>query len=153
MWVGVGEGLLRKVMPTAQVGLFPPTLSEGENVGSPLRTGRGREKPECTQSKTSPQMAKGHEASGTKVQQYFLRKPFYGVAFTLYVVCVLPWRRKWQPTPVFLPGELQGQGSLVGCRHGVAQSRAQLKRLSSSSSSSSSFFFFFSPCLRMAYTQ
>ena len=26
------------------------------------------------------------------------------------------WRRKWQATPVFLPGESQGQGSLVGCR-------------------------------------
>ena len=26
-----------------------------------------------------------------------------------------PRRRKWQPTPVFLPGESQGQGSLVGC--------------------------------------
>ena len=28
----------------------------------------------------------------------------------------MPWRRKWQPTPVFLPGESQGWGSLVGCR-------------------------------------
>ena len=27
----------------------------------------------------------------------------------------LHWRRKWQPTPVFLPGESQGPGSLVGC--------------------------------------
>ena len=26
------------------------------------------------------------------------------------------WRRTWQPTPVFLPGESQGWGSLVGCR-------------------------------------
>ena len=26
------------------------------------------------------------------------------------------WRRKWQPTPVFLPGESQGWRSLVGCR-------------------------------------
>ena len=26
------------------------------------------------------------------------------------------WRRQWQPTPVFLPGESQGRGSLVGCR-------------------------------------
>ena len=26
------------------------------------------------------------------------------------------WRRKWQPTPVLLPGESQGRGSLVGCR-------------------------------------
>ena len=25
------------------------------------------------------------------------------------------WRRKWQPTPVFLPGESQGWQSLVGC--------------------------------------
>ena len=25
-------------------------------------------------------------------------------------------RRKWQPTPIFLPGESQGQRSLVGCR-------------------------------------
>ena len=26
----------------------------------------------------------------------------------------IPWRRKWQPTPVFLPGEFNGQRSLVG---------------------------------------
>ena len=26
------------------------------------------------------------------------------------------WRRKWQPTSVFLPGESQGWGSLLGCR-------------------------------------
>ena len=26
----------------------------------------------------------------------------------------IPWRRKWQPTPVFLPGESHGQSSLVG---------------------------------------
>jgi len=25
------------------------------------------------------------------------------------------WRRKWQPTPVLLPGEFRGQRSLVGC--------------------------------------
>ena len=25
------------------------------------------------------------------------------------------WRRKWQPTPVFLPEESQGQRSLMGC--------------------------------------
>ena len=27
----------------------------------------------------------------------------------------MDWRRKWQPIPVFLPGESQGQRSLVGC--------------------------------------
>ena len=27
----------------------------------------------------------------------------------------IPWRRAWQPTPVFLPGESHGQRNLVGC--------------------------------------
>ena len=50
------------------------------------------------------------------------------------------WRRQWQPTPVFLPGESQGQRGLVGChlpgrqesdrgrtQSGVAQSQTRLK--------------------------
>ena len=45
------------------------------------------------------------------------------------------WRRKWQPTPVFLPGESQGWGNLVGAVYGVVQSQTRLKRLNSSSSS------------------
>ena len=36
-----------------------------------------------------------------------------GFAFTFHFH---HWRRKRQPTPVFLPGESQGWGSLVGCR-------------------------------------
>ena len=35
------------------------------------------------------------------------------------------WRRKWQPTPVFLPGESQGWGSVVAAVYGVAQSRTE----------------------------
>ena len=34
---------------------------------------------------------------------------------SLSVFTFMYWRRKWQPTPVFLPGESQGQGSLVNC--------------------------------------
>ena len=37
-------------------------------------------------------------------------------ATSLSLSTFMHWRRKWQPTPVFLPGESQGQGSLVGCR-------------------------------------
>ena len=36
-------------------------------------------------------------------------------ATSLSLFTYMYWRRKWQPTPVFLPGESQGQGSLVGC--------------------------------------
>ena len=35
---------------------------------------------------------------------------------SLSLFTFLPWKRKWQATPVFLPGESQGWGSLVGCR-------------------------------------
>ena len=35
----------------------------------------------------------------------------------------IPWRRAWQPTPVFLPGESHGQRSLEGYSHGVAESQ------------------------------
>ena len=36
-------------------------------------------------------------------------------ATSLSLFTSMHWRRKWQPTPVFLPGESQGRGSLVGC--------------------------------------
>ena len=37
-------------------------------------------------------------------------------ATSLSLFTFMHWKRKWQPTPVFLPGESQGRGSLVGCR-------------------------------------
>ena len=37
-------------------------------------------------------------------------------ATSLSLSTFMHWRRKWQPTPVFLPGESQGQRSLAGCR-------------------------------------
>ena len=36
-------------------------------------------------------------------------------SFSLSLFTFMHWRRKWQPTPVFLAGEFQGPGSLVGC--------------------------------------
>ena len=37
-------------------------------------------------------------------------------ATSLSLFTFMHWRRKWQPTPVFLPGESRGQRTLVGCR-------------------------------------
>ena len=34
---------------------------------------------------------------------------------SLSLFTLMYWRRQWQPTPVFFPGESQGQRSLVGC--------------------------------------
>ena len=42
----------------------------------------------------------------------------------------IPWRRKWQPTPVFLLGEFHGQRNLVGYSHVISKSWTRLKQLS-----------------------
>ena len=38
----------------------------------------------------------------------------------------IPWRRKWQPTPVFLPGKSHGGGAWGVIVHGVTKSQTQL---------------------------
>ena len=59
-------------------------------------------------------------------QAYWLRKQFY---------TFMHWRRKWQPTPVFLLENPRDGGAWWAAIYGVTQSRKRLKRLSSSSSS------------------
>ena len=69
------------------------------------------------------------------LQSMGLRRVWHDWATSLSLFTFMHWRRKWQPTSVFLLGESQGWGSLVGCLvYGVAQSQTRLKRLSSSSS-------------------
>ena len=69
------------------------------------------------------------EGDGTPLQYSCLENPMDGGAWRAAVHGVaksrtrlsdftftfMHWRRKWQPAPVFLPGESQGRGSLVGC--------------------------------------
>ena len=43
------------------------------------------------------------------------RRVGYDWTTSLSLFTFMHWRRKWQPTPVFLPGESQGWGSLMGC--------------------------------------
>ena len=89
------------------------------------------------------------EGDGTPLQYSCLENPMDGGACelqsmgsqrvghdwatSLLIFIFMHWRRTWQPTPVFLPGESQGRGSLWAAIYGVAQSRTRLKRLSSSS--------------------
>ena len=39
---------------------------------------------------------------------------------------IIPWRRKWQPTPVFLPEKFHGQRSLWATVHGVTENQTRL---------------------------
>ena len=51
-----------------------------------------------------------------RLQSMGSRRVGHGWATSLSLFTFMHWRRKWQPTPVFLPGESQGRGSLMGCR-------------------------------------
>ena len=57
----------------------------------------------------------------------------YDWASSLSLFTFMHWRRKWQPIPVFLPGESQGRGSLVGCHLWGRTELDMMKRFSSSS--------------------
>ena len=58
----------------------------------------------------------------------------YDRSTSLSLFTFMHWRRKWQPTPVFLPGESQGRGSLVGYRLWVLTESDTTEVTSSSSS-------------------
>ena len=88
------------------------------------------------------------DGNGTPLQYSCLENPMDGGAWWLQSVgwlrvrhnwatslslfTFMHWRRKWQPTTVFLPGESQGWGSWWAGVYGVAQSWTRLKWLSSS---------------------
>ena len=55
-------------------------------------------------------------------------------ATSLSLFTFMHWRRKWQPTPVFLPGEPRNGGTWWAAVYEVAQSQTRLKWLSSRSS-------------------
>ena len=55
-----------------------------------------------------------------------------GHDWTTSLFSFMNWRRKWQPTPVFLPGESQGWEAWWAAVYAVTQSQTRLKRLSSS---------------------
>ena len=75
-------------------------------------------------------LEKTREGNGTPLQYSCLENPMDGRAWWAavhgvaksqtwlsdFIFTFMHWRRKWQPTPVFLHGESQGWGSLVGCR-------------------------------------
>ena len=74
-----------------------------------------------------------------RLQSMGLWRVWHNWVTSLSLFTFTHWRRKWQPTPVFLPGESQGRGSLVGCRlwgrtrlkwlSSMAESQEQLKSL------------------------
>ena len=68
-----------------------------------------------------------------RLQSMGSRRVVLDCAISLSLFTFMRWRRQWQPTPVFLPGESQGRGGAWWAAvYGVAQSWTRLKRLGSS---------------------
>ena len=73
-----------------------------------------REKAMATHSSTLAWKILWMEEPG-RLQSMGLQRVGHDRVTSLLLVTFMHWRRKWQPTPVFLPGESQGRGSLMGC--------------------------------------
>ena len=56
------------------------------------------------------------------LESFFHLNVSYELMSRAVVAGKIPRKRKWQPTPGFLPGESHGQRSLVGCSRVVAKS-------------------------------
>ena len=86
------------------------------------------------------------QAYSTVIQRLHLSPSLSGPRFDPWIGKI-PWRRKWQPTPVFLPGESHGQRSLMGYSprgRKESDTTEQLLSLSLSLSLSMYSFFWFS---------
>ena len=72
------------------------------------------EKAMATHSSTLAWKIKWTEELG-RLQSMGSRRVGHDWATSLSLFTFMHWRKKWQPTPVFLPGESQRRGNLVGC--------------------------------------
>ena len=77
-------------------------------------------------------LGKSHAEEPGRLQSMGSWRVRHDWATSLSLFTFMHWRRKWQPTPVLLPGESQGRGAWWAAIYGVAQSRTQVRRLSSS---------------------
>ena len=113
--VGVFGELLREASNKCSLQLYESHLQEClgvRRVGRPCY--RELEKAMAPHSSTLAWKIPWMEGPGRLQSMGSLRVGHDWVT-SLSLFTFMHWRRKWQPTPVFLPGESQGWGSLVGC--------------------------------------
>ena len=91
---------------------FPADITLSGHVWGPV--GRPVEKAMAPHSSTLAWKIPWTEEPG-RLQSMGSLRVGHDWATSLWLFTFMYWRRKWQPTPVFLPGEFQRRGSLVGC--------------------------------------
>ena len=91
---------------------LPPAVFKGLSIKGPPHP--HREKAMAPHSSTLTWKTPWMEEPG-RLQSKGSRRVRHDLVTSLSLFTFMHWRRKWQPTPVFLPGESHGRRSLVGC--------------------------------------
>ena len=99
--IGPALGIVLSLDNSANLNCWELILNGGEGNGNPLQSS-------CLENPWT-------EGPGGLQSKGSLRV-WHNWATSLSLFTFMHWRRKWQPTLVFLPGESQGWWSLVGCR-------------------------------------
>ena len=107
LWINLGKR--ESVISDNDVAIFSLQLSAISKL-----LGSGMEKAMAPHSSTLAWKIPWVEEPG-RLQSMGSLRVRHDWATSLWLFTFMHWRRKWQPTPVFLPGESQGRGSLVGC--------------------------------------
>ena len=112
-----GDFPLKKSRGSGEIKKFKMHIEprQSRRQGNPQYSCQKVEKAMAPHSSTLAWKISGTEEPGGLQSMGSLRVG-HDSATSLSLFTFMHWRRKWQPTPVFLPGESQGQGSLVGCR-------------------------------------
>ena len=104
----------RKWQPTPVI-LPEESQGWGSLVGCRLWGRTELDTTEVTQQQQQQMKLKYQNFHGTLGRKLFERFRAIGIiAWTYIKICSPTWRRKWQPTPAFLPGKSQGRRNLVG---------------------------------------
>ena len=92
--------------------------SPGKNTGVGchflLQCMKVKNESEVTQLCPTPRDPVDCSLPGSSVLGIFQARVLKWGAIALSIQCISSWRREWQPTPIFLPGESHGQRSLAG---------------------------------------
>ena len=96
------------------IGSFSFNISPSNEHPGLITFNSGQEKKMATHSSTLAWKIPWMGEPG-RLQSMGFQRVGHDWATSLSLFTFMHWRRKWQLTPVFSPGESQGRGSLVGC--------------------------------------
>ena len=129
-WFQIGKGVCQGCI--LSLCLFNIYMYSGHRTGKVQFSFQSQRKAMPKNAQTTTQLYSSHKAMAPHVSILAWKIPWmeepgglqsmgslrvgHDWATSLSLFTFMHWRRKWKNTPLLLPGESQGRGSLVGCR-------------------------------------